>query len=128
MADASLNPDDIDYVNAHGTGTLQNDPTEAEAIHNAFGSRAKDIPVSSSKSMFGHTLGAGSALEAIGTLVAMNAGILPPTIGYLGPDPLCDLDCVPNEARPATIETALSNSFAFGGLNVVLAFRRYHPS
>ena len=125
LEDAGLVPGEIDYINAHGTGTAQNDPTETQAIHAVFGDRAREIPVSSSKSMFGHTLGACSALEAIATVIAMNAGVAPPTIGYLAPDPRCDLHYVPNAPRSHTIRAALSHSFAFGGLNTVLAFRKW---
>lgn len=123
LEDAGITPDRVEYINAHGTGTGQNDSTECRAIHAVFGERGKHLPVSSSKSMFGHTLGAGSALEAIATLAAIRKQTAPPTLGYLGPDPNCEIDCVPNAARPVKIVHALSNSFAFGGLNTVLAFR-----
>jgi nodulation protein E len=112
------------YINAHGTGTLMNDPTETRAIREVFGAGADALVVSSTKSMHGHLLGAAGAIEAIATLKAMQAGIIPPTINYEEPDPACDLDYCPNESRARTIELALSNSFAFGGLNAVLAFRR----
>ncbi|MGD9800730.1 MAG: beta-ketoacyl synthase [Parvularculaceae bacterium] len=112
------------YINAHGTGTLLNDPTETKAIRETFGAGADALIVSSTKSMHGHLLGAAGAIEAIATLKAMEAGVVPPTINYDEPDPACDLDYCPNEARERRIDLALSNSFAFGGLNAVLAFRR----
>ena len=112
------------YINAHGTGTLLNDPTETKAIRAAFGTQADDLVISSTKSMHGHLLGAAGAIEAIAALKAMEAGVVPPTINYDEPDPSCDLDYCPNEARERRIDLALSNSFAFGGLNAVLAFRR----
>jgi nodulation protein E len=112
------------YINAHGTGTLMNDPTETRAIREVFGAGADALIVSSTKSMHGHLLGAAGAIEAIATLKAMEAGIIPPTINYEEPDPACDLDYCPNESRARKVDLALSNSFAFGGLNAVLAFRR----
>ncbi|HEV8580772.1 MAG TPA: beta-ketoacyl-[acyl-carrier-protein] synthase family protein [Thermoanaerobaculia bacterium] len=128
LVDAGLQPEEVDYINAHGTGTLANDPMEARAIRKVFGTHADQLPVSSTKSMHGHTLGAAGALECVATVLALRNGLLPPTIGFTVPDPECDLDVVPNEARRAEIRTALSNSFAFGGLNVVLAFRRWEES
>lgn len=125
LADAGIGGDDVDYINAHGTGTLANDLTETQALKAAFGARAAKIPASSTKSMVGHALGAAGALEIVATLMAIRDNVAPPTMGYLGPDPACDLDYVPNEARPMKIDTALSNSFAFGGLNAVLAARRF---
>ncbi|WP_207456977.1 beta-ketoacyl-[acyl-carrier-protein] synthase family protein [Azospirillum sp. SYSU D00513] len=124
LTDAGLAPEDIGYVNAHGTGTTANDATEARAIHGLFGDHARRLMVSSSKSMLGHALGAAGALEAAATLLALRHGVVPPTIGVVEPDPACALDVVPNEARQASIGAALSNSFAFGGLNAALAFRR----
>ncbi len=124
LADGGLTPDDIDYINAHGTGTLANDLTETQALKDALGARARAIPISSTKSMVGHALGAAGALEFVATLLAIRDNVAPPTMGYLGPDPACDLDYVPNEAREVPIEVAMSNSFAFGGLNAVLAARR----
>jgi len=112
------------YINAHGTGTLANDPTETEAIRAVFGARISNVMVSSTKSMHGHALGAAGALEAAATLLALSRKIIPPTANFLAPDPACDLDVVPNTARAVEVEWALSNSFAFGGLNAVLAFRR----
>ena len=123
LADGQLSPEDIQYVNAHGTGTAANDETETKAIKSAFGQQAAKLAISSNKSMVGHALGAAGALELVATLMAVKEGIVPPTINYLGPDPACDLDYVPNVPRPLRIEAALSNSFAFGGLNAVLAVR-----
>jgi nodulation protein E len=123
--DARLAAADIQYVNAHGTGTAANDETETKALHEAFGPHAKKLAISSTKSMIGHALGAAGALELVATLLAVRDGIAPPTIGYLEPDPACDLDYVPNTARALPIEAAVSNSFAFGGLNAVLAVRRF---
>jgi nodulation protein E len=124
LADGGLAPGDIQYVNAHGTGTAANDETETRALKQVFGEHSARLAVSSTKSMVGHALGAAGALELVATILALRAGVVPPTIGYLGPDPACDLDCVPNVARPLRIHAALSNSFAFGGLNAVLAVRR----
>lgn len=120
---AGCNPGDIDYINAHGTGTPLNDATEVRAIRMAFGSSVDRLMVSSTKSIHGHVLGASSAIEAVATIKAMDESVVPPTVNYLGSDPECDLDHVPNTARPARIRAALSNSLAFGGLNAVLAFR-----
>ncbi len=124
LSDAGLTPNDIGYINAHGTGTLANDPAETAAIRKVFLAHADRLAVSSTKSMHGHTLGAAGAIEAAATLLALRHGILPPTANFTEPDPACDLDVIPNTARPAAVEFALSNSFAFGGLNAVLAFRR----
>ncbi len=123
LADAGAAPDAMGYINAHGTGTSTNDVTETEAIRSVFGSHADRLMVSSTKSMHGHALGAAGALEAVATLLALHEGVIPPTANFTGPDPACDLDVVPNLARRAAVEWALSNSFAFGGLNAVLAFR-----
>jgi nodulation protein E len=120
LDDAGLAPDAIDYVNAHGTGTRLNDRTEVAALHDVFGTRLARLPVSSSKSMFGHCLNAAGALEAVATVVALRDGVVPPTLGFRAPDPECDIDCVADFARPVAIRTAISNSFAFGGLNAVL--------
>ena len=117
-------PTAIGYINAHGTATLANDATETVAIRQVFGAHADRLAVSSTKSMHGHTLGAAGAIEAAATLLALHHGILPPTANFTGSDPACDLDVIPNIARPALTEFALSNSFAFGGLNAVLAARR----
>jgi nodulation protein E len=124
LGDGQIAAADIDYINAHGTGTLANDLTETQAIKTALGERARQIPISSTKSMVGHALGAAGALEFVATVMAMRDQVAPPTMGYLGPDPACDLDYVPNAARDAAIDVAMSNSFAFGGLNAVLAARR----
>lgn len=124
LKDAGLNREDIDYVNAHGTGTAANDVTETRALRRVFGDHADRLAVSSTKSMHGHTLGAAAALEMAATVQAMRHDVAPPTINYLEPDPNCDLDYVPNEARALPITAALCNSFAFGGLNAVLALRK----
>jgi nodulation protein E len=124
LGDARVAPSEVQYVNAHGTGTTVNDATETEALKAVFGERLRGLAVSSTKSMVGHALGAAGALEAVASLMAVREGVAPPTMNYLGPDPACDLDCVPNEARDMSIDVALSNSFAFGGLNAVLVFRR----
>ncbi len=125
LRDARLAPEQIGYINAHGTGTQANDVTETAAIRTVFGAHADRLPVSSTKSMHGHALGAAAALEAAATLLAIERGLLPPTANFTEPDPECNLDVVPNTARPAQVEFALSNSFAFGGLNAVLAFARF---
>ena len=125
LADAGIEPAQIGYINAHGTATLSNDVAETTAIRKVFGAHADRLALSSTKSMHGHTLGAAGAIEAAATLLALRNGILPPTANFNLPDPACDLDVVPNVARPAAVEFALSNSFAFGGLNAVLAFRRF---
>ncbi|MDX5350774.1 MAG: beta-ketoacyl-[acyl-carrier-protein] synthase family protein [Paracoccaceae bacterium] len=121
LADAGLGPGDIGYVNAHGTGTLLNDRSETRAIRAVFGEVPP--PVSATKSMHGHAIGATGALEALACILALSEGILPPTVGFQAPDPDCALDVVANVARPARVAAALSNAFAFGGLNAVLAFR-----
>ncbi|MEJ0012584.1 MAG: beta-ketoacyl-[acyl-carrier-protein] synthase family protein [Bauldia sp.] len=125
LKDAGLAPADLAYVNAHGTGTLANDQTETAALKASLGEWAAKIPISSTKSMVGHALGAAGALEFVAAMLAIRDGVVPPTMGYLGPDPACDLDYVPNAAREMKIDTAISNSFAFGGLNAVLAARRF---
>jgi 3-oxoacyl-[acyl-carrier-protein] synthase II len=122
LCQADLAPADVEYVNAHGTGTEQNDTAETEAIKDVFGEHANRLPVSSTKSMVGHTLGAAGALEAAFCLLAMRDGTIPPTINLHQPDPHCDLDYVPNEARRQTVRVAMSNSFGFGGHNVSLIF------
>jgi nodulation protein E len=125
LEDAGLEPETIGYINAHGTGTPTNDPVETSAIRSLFGQHAERLAVSSTKSMHGHTLGAAGAIEAAATVFALRHGVLPPTANFTEPDPACDLDVVPNCARQSQSEYALSNSFAFGGLNAVLAFRRW---
>jgi len=123
LREAGLAPEDIGYINAHGTGTPGNDPVESSAIREVFGAHADKIGVSSTKSMHGHALGAAGALEAIATILALYHGILPPTANFNERDPECDLDYIPNQPRALRVEAALSNSFAFGGLNAVVAFR-----
>jgi len=123
LSDAGLQPEDIGYINAHGTATQANDATETSAIRKVFGTHADGLQVSSTKSMHGHALGAAGALEGVATVLALHHGVLPPTANYNEADPACDLDVIPNVARRSRIEYALSNSFAFGGLNAVLAFR-----
>lgn len=123
LREAGLAPEEIGYINAHGTGTPGNDPVETAAIHDVFGDHAKKLGVSSTKSMHGHALGAAGAIEAVATILAMKHGILPPTANFTVADPECDLDYIPNEPRKQQVSAALSNSFAFGGLNAVIAFR-----
>ncbi|MGZ4814765.1 MAG: beta-ketoacyl-[acyl-carrier-protein] synthase family protein [Terriglobales bacterium] len=125
LRDGQIAPEQVGYVNAHGTGTPLNDPTEMQAIKLALGAHAKSVAVSSTKSMHGHALGAAGALEAVATVLALKQACIPPTANFTDPDPDCDLDVVPNQARQQQVEYALSNSFAFGGLNAVLLFRRY---
>jgi len=125
LRDGSLAPEQIGYVNAHGTGTQANDIMETRAIHEVFGRHADHLPVSSTKSMHGHALGAAGALEAAATVLALREGLLPPTLNYDEPDPDCALDLVIDKPRSSDAQYAISNSFAFGGLNAVLAFRKY---
>ena len=125
MNDAGVGPDDIDYVNAHGTSTPLNDKTETAVIKAALGERARKIPISSTKSMTGHMLGAAGGAELIATLLCMENNLIHPTINYATPDPECDLDYVPNTARPGKIDCALSNSLGFGGHNAVLVVKKY---
>ena len=124
LADAKLSPREVQYINAHGTGTQANDVTETRAIRRVFGPHADRLAVSSTKSMHGHALGASGALELVATVLAMRDQVAPPTANFTEPDPECDLDYVPNTCREMPIEAALSSSFAFGGLNAVLAVRR----
>lgn len=124
LVDAGLELTEVLYINAHGTGTRLNDRCETAALKRVFGHHANRLAISSTKSMLGHCLNAGGALEAVATVLALREGIVPPTTGYRAPDPECDLDYVPNAARHIAIDVALSNSFAFGGLNAVLAFRK----
>ena len=128
LADAGLRPDEVDYVNAHGTSTPHNDVNETRAIHQVFGDHARRLAVSSTKSMTGHLIGAAGAVEAIATALAVERDLVPPTMNYETPDPECDLDYVPNRARRATVRAALSNAFAFGGTNAILAFRKVSAS
>jgi nodulation protein E len=123
LRDADLRPEQIGYINAHGSGTPINDAVETRAIREVFGAHTEHVPVSSTKSLHGHSLGATGAMEAVCTILGLKNGVLPPTANFIGPDPECDLDVVTNEARPAEVEFALSNSFAFGGLNAAIAFR-----
>jgi nodulation protein E len=125
LREGGIEPEQVGYINAHGTGTPGNDPTETRAIREVFGAHADKLPVSSTKSLHGHALGAAGALEAIATILALHHGILPPTANYNERDPECDLDYIPNQSRAARPQAALSNSFAFGGLNAVVAFRAY---
>ncbi len=122
---AGLNPQDVDYINAHGTSTPVNDPIETRAIKTVFGDRARQLPVSSTKSMTGHAIGAAGALEAVICVMALNENVIPPTINLDTPDPECDLDYVPHQARDKELKVVMSNSFAFGGQNCVLLFRKF---
>jgi nodulation protein E len=123
LRDSGLAPEQVGYINAHGTATEANDRIETAAIRCTFGAHADKLAVSSTKSMHGHALGAAGALEAVASILALRHGLLPPTANFLSPDPACDLDVIPNQARTASVEACLSNSFAFGGLNAVLAFK-----
>jgi 3-oxoacyl-[acyl-carrier-protein] synthase II len=125
LKDAKLAPEDIGYVNAHGTSTPLGDCLETIALKRVFGERAKQVPVSSTKSMTGHLLGGAGGLEAGISVLALRDQILPPTINQETPDPACDLDYVPNKARKASFDYALSNSFGFGGTNAALIFKRW---
>ncbi len=125
LADAAVDPNEVDYINAHGTSTPYNDVNETQAIKQVFGNHAARVAVSSTKSMTGHLLGAAGAVEAAYTSLAICEGIVPPTINYEYPDPACDLDYVPNQARRLAVRVALSNSFGFGGANACLVFRRH---
>jgi len=124
LEDAGVNPEDVAFINAHGTSTLLNDKTETMAVKTVFGGNACKIPVSSNKSMFGHLLGATGAVECVSTALTIRDGVIPPTMNYEVPDPECDLDYVPNQARELTIDIAISNSFGFGGHNVCLCLKR----
>ncbi|MBL4767921.1 MAG: beta-ketoacyl-[acyl-carrier-protein] synthase family protein [Rhodobacteraceae bacterium] len=124
LTDARINPDDVGYINAHGTGTTANDKTECAAVADVFGPHADNLMISSTKSMHGHLIGGTGAVELLACIMALRDGVIAPTIGYEEPDPECALDVVPNEARDAKVTVALSNAFAFGGLNAVLALRK----
>jgi len=123
LQDAGLNPEDVGYINAHGTGTAANDKTECAAVADVFGAHADKLMISSTKSMHGHLIGATGAVELLACIMAVRDGVIAPTIGYQEPDPECALDVVPNQAREASVTVALSNAFAFGGMNAVLALR-----
>ncbi|MEK7848738.1 MAG: beta-ketoacyl-ACP synthase II [Chloroflexota bacterium] len=125
LQDAGISPDEVDYINAHGTSTRLNDHLETVAIKQVFGEHSRKLAISSNKSMLGHLWGASGAVEAVFTVLSIKEGIIPPTINYETPDPDCDLDYVPNEARRATVRVALSNSFGFGGTNGTLVFREF---
>ena len=125
LAEAMVNPEEVDYINAHGTGTRVNDVTETRVIKEVFGDYAQKVAISSTKSMHGHVMGATGAVELAATIQAIDQGVIPPTANYTQPDPECDLDYVPNQAREKPVRIAVSNSFAFGGLNAVLLVRRY---
>ncbi|HEY4712151.1 MAG TPA: beta-ketoacyl-ACP synthase II [Dehalococcoidia bacterium] len=125
LNDAAISPSDVDYINAHGTSTVLNDVSETKAIKAALGEHSKKVPISSNKSMIGHLLGAAGVVEAIFTVLTMRDGIIPPTINYETPDPECDLDYVPNIARKAQVNIALSNSFGFGGVNATLVLKKF---
>ncbi|MHC1578370.1 MAG: beta-ketoacyl-ACP synthase II [Dehalococcoidia bacterium] len=125
LHDAAISPGDVEYINAHGTGTLANDASESKAIKAALGEHSKKIAVSSNKSMIGHLLGAAGGVETVFTVLTMRDGIIPPTINYDTPDPECDLDYVPNMARKAQVNIALSNGFGFGGINATLVFTKF---
>lgn len=124
IKDARINPEDIGYINAHGTGTAANDKTECAAVADVFGHHADNLMISSTKSMHGHLIGGTGAVELLACIMALRDGIIAPTIGYQEPDPECALDVVPNEAREAKVTSTLSNAFAFGGLNAVLALKK----
>src|SRR5262249_8886821 len=125
LREARVDPHDVDYINAHGTSTRLNDQMETLAVKRVFGEGAKTLPLSSIKSMVGHLIGAAGAGEAVGTALTLNAGVLPPTINQTHPDPVCDLDYVPNTAREMKVNTAISTSFGFGGQNAALVMRRF---
>ena len=125
LKQANLRPDDVDYVNAHGTSTPIGDKNETAAIKSVFGDHAKKLAISSTKSMTGHLLGASGAIEAIASVLAINHDLIPPTINYEIPDPECDLDYVPNNTREMNVDVAMSNSFGFGGHNAVLIVKKF---
>ena len=124
LQDAGISGDAVGYINAHGTGTAANDKTECAAVADVFGPHADNLMISSTKSMHGHLIGGTGAVELLACIMALRDGVIAPTIGYQEPDPECALDVVPNEARDAKVDVALSNAFAFGGMNAVIALRR----
>jgi 3-oxoacyl-[acyl-carrier-protein] synthase II len=126
LDDAGVRPQDVQYINAHGTSTQLNDRSETRAIKRVFGEHARRVPISSTKSMIGHLIGAAGAVEAIATILTMTRGLIHPTINLEHPDPDCDLDYVPNNSRRAEVEVALSNSFGFGGQNACIVFKKFH--
>ena len=125
LKDANLNPEQVNYINAHGTSTYVNDRYETMAIKNVFGENAYKIPVSSTKSMIGHTIGAAGVIEGIVTIMSINENIVTPTINYMDPDPDLDLDYIPNASRPHNVDVGISNSFGFGGHNATIVYQRY---
>ncbi len=125
LADAKLNPEDISYVNAHSPSTPLGDKGEVAALKSVFKEHISSVPISSTKSMTGHLLGAAGAIEFVASALAIHEGVIPPTINYKNPDPDCDIDCVPNKARKAEVNAVLSNAFGFGGHNTALIIRRY---
>ena len=125
LKESDITKEDVDYISAHGTGTKANDRNECAAIREVFGSRYKEVPISSIKSMLGHTMGAASAIEAITCALVVKNDIIPPTINFETPDPLCDIDCVPNQARKHKVNIAMNNSYAFGGNNASLVLRKF---
>ncbi len=125
LNDAKVSPEQVDYINAHGTSTPYNDKFETMAIKKAFGEHASKLAISSTKSMTGHLLGAAGGVEGVFSVLTIDRNLLPPTINYVTPDPDCDLDYIPNQAREAIVNYALSNSFGFGGTNAALLFTRY---
>jgi 3-oxoacyl-[acyl-carrier-protein] synthase II len=124
LFNANIGPQQVDYINAHASGTVAGDVAETRAIKQAFGEYAASIPISATKSMIGHMNGAAGAVEAAAAILALDNGVLPPTINQEFPDPRCDLDYVPNHSRPAALQTVMSNSFGFGGINTALIFRQ----
>jgi 3-oxoacyl-[acyl-carrier-protein] synthase II len=126
LDDAGVGPQEVQYINAHGTSTQLNDRSETRAIKRVFGEYARRVPISSTKSMIGHLIGAAGAVEAIATILTMTRGLIHPTINLEHPDPDCDLDYVPNNSRRAEVEVALSNSFGFGGQNACIVFKKFH--
>ena len=125
IEDAGISPEEIDYINAHGTSTPLNDKTETKAIKKVFGEHAYRLKISSNKSMIGHLLGAAGGVEAVATVLTLKEGVIPPTVNYEYPDPECDLDYTPNKAVKKEVKYALKNSFGFGGTNASLVFKRW---